>query len=110
MMQSGNFYSKKKHFVFLLLILGQLIVASHLYAQSEEPSYMIRCYEDDDFFSDFGAGTDHAYSSGLQINFYFNNNKTPRFFLNRWLPKAGDSCVNTYSLGLMQLLYTPDSI
>ncbi|HTB30748.1 MAG TPA: lipid A deacylase LpxR family protein [Bacteroidia bacterium] len=101
MVQPGKIFS----FVFLLL---QLILCKNSYCQKETPTYMFRAYEDDDYLNDLGLGTDKAYTSGEQLNFYYTLNHRPRFFLDKWVPKAGDSCINIYSIGLMQIMYTPD--
>jgi len=108
MIKNHSYCKNKKYLFFLLALLVQLSPLS-LHAQREDPEYMVRAYEDEDYLNDFGEGTDRAYSSGLQVNVFYNLSK-PRFFLDRWLPKAGDSSINTYGLGVMQLMYTPDSI
>ncbi len=97
----------KKLFPFLILVL----CAFQLFGQNESNHstvYMLRAYEDDDYFNDIGMGTDKAYTSGEQLNLFYNLNHKPGFFLDKILPKAGDSSINTYSLGLMQMMYTPD--
>lgn len=92
----------------LLVLLLQTIRPIKLIGQRDSASKMFRAFEDDDFINDLGRGTDKAYTSGLQFTLFYNKKYTPHFFIDRWLPKAGDSSINTYGIGLMQIMYTPD--
>lgn len=94
----------------LLTLLLQAMGIDQLIAQKENPSYIFRAYEDDDFLNDLGRGTDKAYTSGLQFTLFYNKNHPSHFFLDHIIPKAGDSSVNTYGVGLMQIMYTPDDL
>jgi len=76
-------------------------------AQVSEPTKTFRFFWDDDYFNDLGQGTDKAYTSGLQLAIFYNKNHPSRFFIDKWLPKAGDSCINTFGTGVMQIMYTP---
>ncbi len=91
----------------LLCLLFQLADVKRSFAQADAPSYMIRVFDDDDFWNDLGLGTDKAYSSGEQLTLFYKSGHKPGFFLDKILPKAGDSSINIYSLGIMQLMYTP---
>lgn len=94
-------------FIFLILLF-LLVEINKPAAQNDAPSKMFRAYEDDDFLNDLGLGTDKAYTSGLQFTLFYNVNHKSTFFIDRLLPKAGDSSVNTCGIGLMQIMYTPD--
>jgi lipid A 3-O-deacylase len=99
---------KKRTALIFLFILFHLAVGT-LTAQTDSvPSHLFRVYEDDDYFNDLGRGTDKAYTSGEQLTYFYNRKKTPHFFIDHWLPKAGDSSINTYGISLLQIMYTPD--
>ncbi len=91
----------------LLLVLFQAV---KLFGQTAAPSDIFHAYENDGFLNDLGRGTDHAYTSGLQVNLLYAKSHPSRFFVDHLLPKAGDSSVNTYGIGLMQILYTPNDL
>lgn len=97
----------KIFFCFYTVLLIQFGTTVKLTAQTNAPSDIFRAYEDDDFLNDLGRGTDKAYTSGLQVTLFYNKNHASHFFLDHCLPKAGDSSINTYGLGLMQIMYTP---
>ncbi|HTB06305.1 MAG TPA: lipid A-modifier LpxR family protein [Bacteroidia bacterium] len=94
----------------LLIFVFFALCSNSLHAQENKPAYMLRAYEDNDCFNTLGGWTDRAYTAGQQCNFYYNIKPNPKFFLARWFPKAGDSSVNTCSLGLMQIIYTPQDL
>jgi len=71
---------------------------------------MLRIYEDNDFINLRGKGTDEAYTNGFRVDYFYQNNGNSSFFLNKWMPKAGKSSVNTFGWGIMQLIYTPSNI
>jgi lipid A 3-O-deacylase len=72
--------------------------------------WLFRIYEDNDFINIRGRGTDDAYTNGTRLDYFYQPRHAPKGFINRALPKAGDSSVNVYGWGLLELMYTPDSI
>jgi lipid A 3-O-deacylase len=72
--------------------------------------WLFRIYEDNDFFNIRGRGTDDAYTNGTRLDYFYQPRHSPKGFINRAMPKAGDSSVNVYGWGVMQLMYTPDSL
>lgn len=83
-----------------------------IYAQSSDKpaTYMIRIYEDNDFLNIRGNGTDNSYTNGTRLDFFYTKKKPSRFFIDRLMPKAGDSSVNIFSWSLTQLMVTPNDI
>lgn len=71
---------------------------------------MVKIYEDNDFFNLSGNGTDEAYTNGTRIEFFYNKKHFSRFMPDRWMPKAGDKSIDTYSWGITQLMVTPRDI
>ena len=94
----------------LLLFLCQVLWGGQVYAQTEKPDCLARIYEDNDFMNLNGPGTDDSYTAGTRLDIYFTKKAHPRFFIDRLMPKAGDSAVNVYGWGLMQILFTPDDL
>jgi lipid A 3-O-deacylase len=90
----------------ITILLLCLLVAFSANAQQ----YMARVYEDNDLFNVISKATDDAYTNGLRFDLSFVKDHRSKFFLDRWLPKAGDSAVNVFSYGLMQLMFTPQHI
>jgi len=79
-------------------------------AQNEEPHAIFRIYDDDDFLNIRGNGTDNSYTNGLCFDYLFTKEKPSRFFIDRWLPKTGNSSINVFGWSLTQLMYTPNDI
>jgi hypothetical protein len=71
---------------------------------------MIRFYEDDDCINIWFDGTDDAYSNGTRIDYFYQSARPSHFFLDRWMPGAGDSSIDIYGWGAMQIMYTPYNI
>nr|WP_205508974.1 lipid A deacylase LpxR family protein [Longitalea arenae] len=71
---------------------------------------MLRLYEDNDLFNVVGGITDRGYTNGTRLDYFFQHHNSSRFFLNRILPKAGDSSVNTNGFSIMQVIVTPKNI
>jgi hypothetical protein len=94
---------------FILLLAG---VNSRIDAQEQtaSPTRLLRIYEDNDFMNVRGQNTDDAYTAGTRIELFYTKSHPSRFFPDRVLPKAGDSSVNVFGWGVMQLIYTPDDI
>jgi lipid A 3-O-deacylase len=72
--------------------------------------HMARLSEDDDFINIWGNATDNAYTNGTRIDYFYEPTHSPHFFLDKWMPSAGDSSTNIYDWGVTQLMYTPDDI
>lgn len=100
---------ERGQFIFgLLLAIGLTGVARA--QQKETYRRMLRAYEDNDIINFPGKGTDRGYSNGTRLDYFFIKNGPARFFLNRIMPKAGDSSINTYGWGIMQVIITPMNI
>jgi hypothetical protein len=80
-----------------------------LLAQDNTPKFLLRIYEDNDFLNDRGLGTDDAYTNGTRIDLFYTKKHPPRG-IERIMPTAGDSSINTYGWGIMQLMFTPEDI
>lgn len=72
--------------------------------------HMVRIYEDNDLIKVFGDVSDKGYTNGTRLDYYYTKDHASRFFLDRWLPKAGREAVNTFSLSLAQTMYTPEKL
>jgi hypothetical protein len=99
----------KKYFTALLILLAQIYALSAV-AQAEKQGIMVRVSEDNDFLNDNGRGTDNAYTNGTRIDIFYAKNHKSKLFLDRWMPKAGSNAINTFGVGLMQVMYTPNNI
>jgi len=109
-----------KHFLFFTLWLLLAEKNDRLYAQEQRngsagkeektPTRLLRIYEDNDFINIRGQGTDDAYTNGTRIDLFYTKDKPSRWFIDRNLPKAGDSSINVFGWGLEQLMFTPDDI
>lgn len=98
-----------------LLGLCLLGLTVPLFAQSDtttrDPiSHMIRVYEDDDFINIWSVVSDDSYTNGTRIDYFYHPEHPSHFFPDKWMPAAGDSAIDIYGWGAMQLMYTPDSI
>jgi hypothetical protein len=95
---------KRAQIIFLLL-LG--IGITGFAQQRQTYRRLLRAYDDNDIINLPGKGTDRGYSNGTRLDYFFVKDKPSLFFLNRIMPKAGDSCINTFGFSLMQVIYTP---
>jgi lipid A 3-O-deacylase len=77
---------------------------------SKEPTKLFRIFEDEDFLNITGHGTDKAYSNGTRLDFFYEKKHESTFFLDRLMPKAGNSSKNIYGWSLMQIMVTPTKI
>ena len=94
----------------MLTLFTQINLAPAVYAQEDKPGIMFRVFDDNDFFNDRGKGTDDAYTNGARFDLFYNNTHRSDFFVDRWMPKAGDSSINTFGVGLEHVMYTPANI
>ncbi len=78
-------------------------------AHDDTLTHLLRIYEDNDFINIWGEGTDDAYTNGTRID-YFYQHRRRSYGIDRWMPAAGDSAVDIYGWGVMQIMYTPDDI
>jgi lipid A 3-O-deacylase len=78
--------------------------------QQDTPTRLLRIYEDNDFLNIRGQGTDDAYTNGTRIDYFYMPVHPSRWFIDKHMPKAGDSSVNVYGWGIMQLMFTPNDI
>jgi lipid A 3-O-deacylase len=78
--------------------------------QDSSVRLLLRIYDDNDCFDLRGGGTDDAYTNGTRIDVFYKLPHPARGFINKVLPKAGDSSINIYGWGIMQLMFTPDDL
>ncbi|WP_207514514.1 lipid A deacylase LpxR family protein [Longitalea luteola] len=98
---------ERGRFFFLALLAISLAGAA---SGQQTYRYMLRLYEDNDLFNVVGGITDRGYTNGTRLDYFFLKPNPSRFFLNRIMPKAGDSSVNTNGFSLMQVIITPKNI
>jgi len=101
---------KKMRWVIPGLLLLSLLLNKRIRAQRTQPRYMVKIYEDNDFFNIQGHGTDNSYTNGTRIDFFYTKEKRSGFFIDRIIPVAGVNSVNTYGWGIMQIMVTPNDI
>lgn len=101
-----------KHFLLSISLLWFASGNNLLQAQpaKDTATMLLRIYEDNDFINIYLKGTDNAYTNGTRIDLFYTKKKKPHFFVDRILPKAGDSSINVYGWGITQLMYTPNNI
>jgi lipid A 3-O-deacylase len=99
--------SGRRKIIILLLSLAAGIVQAQ---DSTRYRTMVRIYEDNDFMNVWGNGTDKGYTNGTRLDIFYNKKGPSRFFIDRWMPKAGDSSINTFGWGIMQTMITPYDI
>lgn len=100
----------KRRQIILLLLLGIGITKTGYTQQRASYRHLLRAYDDNDIINLPGEGTDRGYSNGTRLDYFQVSDKQGLFFLNRIMPKAGDSSVNTFGFSLMQVIYTPKNI
>jgi lipid A 3-O-deacylase len=74
------------------------------------PTRLLRISEDNDFINIWGRGTDDSYTNGTFLNYFYTKQKPSRWFIDRLMPKAGDSSNNVYGWGLNEMMYTPNDL
>lgn len=70
--------------------------------------HMFRVYEDNDVIKLLGNISDKGYTNGTRFDYFFTTSQPARFFLNKYLPKAGKQAVNTMGISVMQTMFTPE--
>lgn len=73
-------------------------------------THMFRIYEDNDAMNVGGKRTDQAYTAGTQLSVFYQKDRRSTFFLDRWMPAAGDSSINTFGWSIMQMIFTPRNL
>jgi len=91
-------------------LLGLCITGAAYAQQPETYKHLLRVYDDNDNINIRGVGTDQGYSNGSRIDYFYIKDKPSRFFIDRIMPKAGDSSLNTWGWGLMQVIMTPKNL
>jgi len=91
------------------LILIWMITAKFTYGQ-DHYTHLFRLYEDNDYINILGKGTDRGYTNGTRIDYLFTKPRPSRFFIDRWLPNAGPSAINTFGYSLTQLMFVPKDL
>jgi lipid A 3-O-deacylase len=102
-----------RHFLllsFFILLFAEMNGGLYAQEQQDTPTRLLRIYEDNDFLNIRGRGTDDAYTNGTRIELFYTKKKPSRWFPDRAMPKAGDSSVNVFGWGIMELMFTPDNI
>lgn len=92
------------------MLLLSLIVVSPSYAQHKTQNRLLQVYWDDDYINFYGHGTDKAYTSGIKFSLFYNRKHPSKSFINKILPKAGDSTNNINGFTLSQVIFTPNDI
>jgi hypothetical protein len=87
-----------------------LAFAMPSYAQDMQYKHMLRAYEDNDIIKLFGDISDKGYTNGTRFDYYYVKDHKSNFFIDNWMPKAGPQSVNTFGIGLMQTMYTPEDL
>lgn len=94
----------------VIFLTIQLINNQPLKAQQQENTRLFRLYEDNDFLNWRGKGTDDAYTNGTRLDVFYTKSHPSRFIVDRNMPTAGDSAINVFGWGLMQVMFTPQDI
>jgi hypothetical protein len=93
-----------------MVLLIIIMVLPGICTGQDSSRHLLRLYEDNDFLNIAGQGTDKGYTNGTRIDYFFCKQAPSRFFVDRWLPKAGADAVNTFSYSLTQLMIVPKDI
>jgi lipid A 3-O-deacylase len=99
----------KRMITNLTALLVCLSVAVHAQEKTVY-THLFRFYYDNDFINVLGKGTDHQYTGGIRLDYFYTKKDASRSILNRWMPKSGYNAVNTYGWSLMQMAFTPDDL
>ena len=77
---------KKMRWIISGLLLLSLLLNKRISAQRTQPRYMVKIYEDNDFFNIQGHGTDNSYTNGTRLDFFYTKEKRSGFFIDRIIP------------------------
>jgi hypothetical protein len=106
----------KRSVLFSILLSGLAFAPARLSAQAQPAAgkdsvtRLLRIFEDNDGINIFGQSTDDAYTNGTRIDLFYQPTHRPHGLLGKLAPRAGDSSIDIYSWGIMQLMYTPMDI
>ena len=100
----------KRYIPVIIFCFLLLISATGSAQKASTAKNIFRLYEENDFINLRGKGTDEAYTNGIRLDIFYEKSKASYFLLDNLFPKAGINSVNTYGLGIMQLMYTPRTI
>lgn len=95
---------------FICCSIALLLCAFSAHAQDTIYRHMLRGYEDNDIIKLFGDISDKGYTNGTRFDYYYIKDHKSTFFIDKWMPKAGSSSINTFGIGLMQTMYTPEDL
>jgi len=96
--------------LFSLLLLTALSTGIAEAQQGDSYNRMVHVYEDNDIINIKGNGTDQGYTNGTRLDLFYVKNHRSRFFIDRLMPKAADSSINTFGWGIMQIMITPTDL
>ena len=99
-----------KHLCTTVFSMMIFLFSQNAVAQANEPRYMVRLHEDNDFFNLIGNRTDRSYTNGSRIDFFQRTRRQGNSFLYRILPTAGDGSTDISGWSLAQLMITPEDI
>lgn len=98
-----------KYFISIFCLL--LCLSHNSFSQVDSGyHHMFRVSDDNDVFKLFGDVSDKGYTNGTSVQYYYVKDHDSRFFLDKWMPKAGKEAINTFGLSLTQDMYTPSNI
>jgi hypothetical protein len=100
---------RRRALIFLLWLIALSTGVAEA-QQGETYNRMVRVYEDNDIINIKGNGTDQGYTNGTRLDLFYLKKQPSRFFIDRLMPKAGDSSINTFGWGIMQIMITPTDI
>jgi lipid A 3-O-deacylase len=94
----------------ILVFIGVYGFSQNGESLNADVEYLIRVYHDNDFINYWGMGSDDAYTGGIRADMFFTKKRDSRFFIDRILPRAGNSSTNIFQWGVMQVVYTPKDL
>jgi hypothetical protein len=94
--------------LFMLFLI--ILPVSNSLAQPLKTPQLFRIYEDNDFLNIRGNGTDNSYTNGTSLDYFYQQDRPSRLFINRWMPRTGHHSVNVFSWRLTQLMVSPNDI
>ncbi|MEO6315273.1 MAG: lipid A deacylase LpxR family protein [Chitinophagaceae bacterium] len=96
--------------LFMSCVCLQAIIIGRAWGQEQQASTLLRIFEDNDFLNYRGCGTDNAYTNGTKFDFFYERKRNKSGRLNSLLPTPGNNVVNVNSIGIAQLMFTPNNI
>lgn len=99
-----------KQALLMMVFSATALVSAAQLQNRDSYQHMLRFSYDNDFINLAGKGTDNQYTGGMRFDYFYTKDHPSRFFLDRWMPKAGTNAVNTFGWGLVQVAFTPEDI